>query len=187
MFWEEPKIWYDTLARWNRNCLLFSNTLFQLVCFYVLGMLSFPIFYFSIFVVNVFICMVIQEPSYISSCLYLSPSCIRNKASCRSYFARCCWFRCFVCNTDVQAQGLTLRLILSIWHWLKIILLRLNAGNQSCRCSESFPSSRWYAASGQLCHVIWILQASGIVPNPDFIYQMNWVSQTVWLYNLLIN
>jgi hypothetical protein len=63
---------------------------------------------FYVFVVNIVSVWLFQEPNYISSCLYLPSFFLCNKASCRRCLARHCWFWCFVCNTDVQAQGLTL-------------------------------------------------------------------------------
>jgi hypothetical protein len=86
---------------------------------------------FYVFLVNTVSVWLFQESSYISSCLHLPSSFLCNKASCRCCLARHCWFWCFVCNTDVQAQGLTLLNFYYLYNDLEIRITqwRLNAGD----------------------------------------------------------
>lgn len=62
-----------------------------------------------------------KEPCYFLACLYMPSSCISYATSCRRYTARCCWFWCIVCYSNVQAQGcfpcfLLHFVILKSWH-----------------------------------------------------------------------
>ena len=180
MLWEESKVWHDTVARRNRCCLLFSYTFFWLVCF---SATYFPTYeknhayqWSAFFIVIMVVCVKFSQTSpYIfldmrSKLCYLHVH-FRNPAT--FLHAYTCLPLAYATRQaagavlqDVADSGVLFAILMSrhkvgsllnftlIISWHSITYRRSNVGSQSCRCSESFSSPWWYAATCQLCNVL---------------------------------